>query len=63
MVSARRSQHVGRVSSVQVAQRFSPPEGEIIEVRVAAIVVRKQQEHEAGQVRVPEWELVLPEIV
>ena len=51
------------VAVTRMAQRFSPPEGEIAEVRVAAIIVRKQQEHEVGQVRVPEWELVLPEIV
>jgi len=51
------------VAVTRMAQRFSPPEGEIVEVRVAAIVVRKQQENEAGKVRLPEWELVLPEIV
>lgn len=51
------------VAVTRMAQRFSPPEGAIVEVRVAAIVVRKQQEHEAGQVRMAEWDLVLPEVV
>jgi ATP-dependent DNA helicase RecQ len=46
---------VGRMSS-----HFQPPKGKIVAVRVAAILVRRARADEKA--RVPQWELVLPEI-
>jgi ATP-dependent DNA helicase RecQ len=46
----------------RMAQRFKPPEGEIVAVRVAAIVVRKAKGEELEPVCCASWELVLPEI-
>jgi ATP-dependent DNA helicase RecQ len=45
---------VGRMSA-----KFSPPPGEILAVRVAAILVRHKKPDD--RVKVPHWELVLPE--
>lgn len=44
----------------RMSQKFKPPAGEILGVRVSAVIVRHAKEGE--QVRCPEWELVLPEI-
>jgi ATP-dependent DNA helicase RecQ len=46
----------------RMAKKFSPPDGQIIGVRVAAILVRHPHDEEIGKVRCSEWELVLPEI-
>lgn len=48
---------VGRMSS-----KFQPPDGEIVAVRVAAILVRCAREGEQEALRCQSWELVLPEI-
>lgn len=45
----------------RMASKFEPPAGEILEVRVAAILVRHARHEEAG-LRSTRWELVLPEI-
>lgn len=45
-----------------MAQRFTPPEGEIVEVRVGYVMVRSAKGEEADKLLVPNWELVLPEI-
>ena len=47
---------VGRMSS-----KFQPPAGKLVEVRVAAILVRAAQEDEQN-LRCQRWELVLPEM-
>jgi ATP-dependent DNA helicase RecQ len=46
----------------RMAQRFSPPEGEIVAVRVGNILTRIAKGVEAERVKVSVWELVLPEI-
>jgi ATP-dependent DNA helicase RecQ len=46
----------------RMAQKFSPPAGEIIEVRVSAILARKARAGDAENLRCRHWELVLPEI-
>lgn len=46
----------------RMAQRFAPPEGKIVAVRVGYVLVRLAKGSEAEQLKVPEWELVLPEI-
>lgn len=45
----------------RMSARFSVPVGDILAVRVAAILVRHAREGEAG-LRCDQWELVLPEI-
>ncbi|MGX2040255.1 UvrD-helicase domain-containing protein [Methylocaldum sp. MU1018] len=49
------------VTVTRMAQKFSPPEGKIIAVRVYAILMRKAKEGEEN-LRCKSWELVLPEI-
>ena len=46
----------------RMAQKFRPPSGKIINVRVSAILARKAKEGEVGNLRCKSWELVLPEI-
>lgn len=48
------------VPVTRMAQKFQPPSGTILSVRVATVLVRHAREGE--DVRCPEWELVLPEI-
>jgi len=43
-------------------RKFSPPAGNIVGVRVAAILVRHAKEGERKNLRSRHWELVLPEI-
>jgi ATP-dependent DNA helicase RecQ len=43
-----------------MAGRFEPPPGEILAVRVAAVLVRTPKNEEG--LRCDRWELVLPEI-
>jgi ATP-dependent DNA helicase RecQ len=45
----------------RMSKQFAPPKGGIIAVRVHCILVRRAKKEETG-VRVPSWELVLPEI-
>jgi ATP-dependent DNA helicase RecQ len=46
----------------RMAQKFRPPSGKIIEVRVSAILARKAKEGEVDNLRCKSWELMLPEI-
>lgn len=46
----------------RMAQRFTPPAGQIGAVRVGYVLVRAARGSEADQLKVSEWELVLPEI-
>lgn len=48
------------VAVTRMAQKFKPPSGKILGVRVAAVLVR--QSKEGDSLRCTEWELVLPEI-
>ena len=48
------------VAVTRMAQKFQPPSGKILGVRVATVLVRHARDGE--EVRCPEWELVLPEI-
>lgn len=50
------------VTVTRMAQKFSPPAGRIIAVRVWAILSRKAKENEIGQLKCKNWELILPEI-
>lgn len=47
----------------RMALAFKPPEGKIIAVRVAAILVRQAKLGDSEKLRCARWELVLPEIV
>lgn len=51
------------VTVTRMAQAFVPPDGKIIAVRVAAILVRQAKAGEMDSLRCERWELVLPEIV
>ena len=46
----------------RMAKRFTPPEGGIVSVRVGSILSRIPKGSEIEQTKIPEWELVLPEI-
>jgi ATP-dependent DNA helicase RecQ len=46
----------------RMAQKFVPPAGEILAVRVAGILVRHAKEEKSDNLRCTHWELVLPEI-
>jgi ATP-dependent DNA helicase RecQ len=46
----------------QMSSKFRPPKGEVVAVRVAAMLVRHAREDERERVRCSSWELVLPEI-
>jgi ATP-dependent DNA helicase RecQ len=50
------------IAVTRMAQKFMPPRGKIIKVRVSSILARKAKESEAGNLRCTSWELVLPEI-
>jgi ATP-dependent DNA helicase RecQ len=50
------------VTVTRLAQKFTPPRGELIAVRVSAILVRQAGEAEGKGLRCERWELVLPEI-
>ncbi|MBM3351308.1 MAG: RecQ family ATP-dependent DNA helicase [Betaproteobacteria bacterium] len=50
------------ITVTRMAQKFSPPKGEIIEVRVSAILARKAKAGDANNLRCKHWELVLPEV-
>ncbi len=45
-----------------MSSKFQPPKGEIVAVRVAAMLVKYGKEGEQEAVRSQSWELVLPEI-
>ena len=45
-----------------MSSKFQPPQGEIVAVRVAAMMVRHAKESEQAELRSQSWELVLPEI-
>lgn len=46
----------------RMAKAFKPPPGQIIAVKVAAIMVRSKKQGDAGSVKAECWEAVLPEI-
>ncbi|MBP6653797.1 MAG: RecQ family ATP-dependent DNA helicase [Propionivibrio sp.] len=46
----------------RMSQKFRPPPGQILRLRVSAILVRRAKENESENVSCDEWELVLPEI-
>lgn len=50
------------VAVTRMSSKFQPPRGEILAVRVAAILVRHAREGEQEGLRCTRWELVLPEI-
>ena len=50
------------VTVARMSKSFTPPAGEVIEVRVSAIIVRHAKGDEQSDLRTKRWELVLPEI-
>ncbi|MBV2234422.1 MAG: RecQ family ATP-dependent DNA helicase [Sterolibacterium sp.] len=46
----------------RLSRKFSPPVGQIIAVRVSAILVREARNTDTAPLRCSRWELVLPEI-
>ena len=50
------------VAVTRMAQKFEPPAGTIIEVRVSAVLARKAKKGEAANLKCNSWELILPEI-
>ncbi|AMK77544.1 MULTISPECIES: RecQ family ATP-dependent DNA helicase [Methylomonas] len=54
---------VNGVAVTRMAQAFTPPKGQIIKVRVAAISVRHKTAGNTENLRCERWELVLPEIL
>jgi len=51
------------VAVSRMAQKFKPPPGKIIEVRVSSILARKAKDGDAGNLKCRSWELIVPEIV
>jgi ATP-dependent DNA helicase RecQ len=51
------------VAVTRMAQAFTPPKGEIVKVRVAAITARHKTAGNAENLRCEHWEVVLPEIL
>lgn len=50
------------VAVTRMAQKFTPPTGKVINVRVSAILARKAKDGDAANLKCKSWELVLPEI-
>jgi ATP-dependent DNA helicase RecQ len=50
------------VTVARMARAFTPPEGEIVEVRVSAILARQKKPGDPEALRCSRWEVVLPEI-
>ncbi len=46
-----------------MAKSFVPPRGEVLGVRVAAILARSKKPGDSGKLRCDDWEVVLPEIL
>ncbi len=51
------------VAVTRMAQKFSPPRGEILSVRVSAIQVRHKKPGDEDSLKCSNWEVVLPEII
>ncbi|WP_027159845.1 RecQ family ATP-dependent DNA helicase [Methylobacter luteus] len=51
------------VTVTRMAQVFTPPKGEIIAVRVAAILVRQKKSGNSEALRCEHWQVILPEIL
>ena len=51
------------VAVSRMAQRFTPPAGDIVSVRVSAVIIRHAKLEDAEKMRSQDWEVVLPEIV
>ena len=50
------------VAVARLSQKFRPPLGQILQVRVSAILARRAKDSDAGHLPCEKWELVLPEI-
>jgi len=50
------------VTVARMSQKFRPPQGQILRVRVSAILVRRAKDNGLENLPCKEWELVLPEI-
>jgi len=46
----------------RMAQKFRPPEGRLLEIRVAAILSRDKRAGDSDELRCSNWEIVIPEI-
>jgi len=46
----------------RMAKAFTPPSGEIIGVKVAAIMARSKKKDDTDSLKTDAWEVVLPEI-
>jgi ATP-dependent DNA helicase RecQ len=51
------------IAVTRMAKQFMPPQGEIIGVKVAAILVRHATDKDFDAIKCTNWEVVLPEIV
>jgi ATP-dependent DNA helicase RecQ len=51
------------VTVTRMAQVFTPPKGEIIAVRVAAVLVRQKKSGDPEALRCEHWQVILPEIL
>lgn len=50
------------VTVTRMSQKFRPPSGQILAVRVCAVLARKAKEGDVANLKCKTWELVLPEI-
>lgn len=50
------------VAVTRMAQMFRPPDGQLIAIRVAAILAREKRVGDSDKLRCPNWEIVIPEI-
>lgn len=51
------------VTVTRMARAFTPPDGQIVAVRVAAIMIRHKKPQDAENIRCDSWEVVIPEIL
>lgn len=51
------------VTVTRMAQAFTPPKGEIIAVRVSAVLVRQKKPGDPDALRCEHWQVILPEIL
>jgi len=55
--------NINGIAVAHMARAFTPPAGEIVSVRVAAIQVRYKKSTEQENLKCERWEVVLPEII
>jgi ATP-dependent DNA helicase RecQ len=53
----------GETVVTRMSQAFQPPNGEILAVRVSAILVRQKKPGDSESLKCESWEVVLPEII